>query len=136
MRLLSVCVFFLTYILFLWPISFGNSRLNNSSNLDLLFKVVFSLCPLSLSLLWLLCSWLMNSGVVCPDHFYCKMCETTCDLSSTSVRFALLPAVCIVQKELCMRFAFLPRAQPFISYKCPPTQLPSTCSVSAVGVCW
>lgn len=48
---LSACIIFCMYlyILFLWPLSFGNSRLNNSSNLNLLFKVVFSLCPFSLS---------------------------------------------------------------------------------------
>lgn len=64
------------------------------------------------------------------------MCAATCDLNSTSVRFALSPAVCVVQKELCMRFAFLPRAQPFTSYKCPPTQLPVAGSVSLLCVCW
>lgn len=76
----------------------------------------------------------MNSWILCPDYLYCQVCEATCGLNMTSEKFALFPAMCILHKELCMQFALLPWAQPFVNHKFPPTQLPMAGSVSVLCV--
>lgn len=125
------------HILFPWPVSSGDSRMNNSSNLDLLFKVAFPICPFSFSLLWVLCSWLMNSWILCSDSLYCQVCEATCDLNSTHVRFALFPAVCIVQKELWYEVCLSAKSTAFYQLQMP-THPPARgwFCLSAVSVLW